>query len=320
MSFDGVRWTWLNGDFVPWPESLVPLSTHALHYGTGVFEGIRSYAVDGEPVIFRLDAHLERLYRSAAAYGMDIPYSHRQMSDVICELIRRNGLLDSYIRPIVYLGGETLGIRAKCATDTAVLAWPQMAHVSEQSRRRGARVTVSPYRKIHHSMLPTTAKACGQYLNSRLATMDAARRGFDEALLLNMEGNIAEAAVANIFVVKNETLYTNDEKSSILMGITRDSVIQLARAQGWKVEVGALTVNQLQHADEAFLCGTACEILPVAEVDGTKIGNGVPGVVTERIRTAYDRAKSGMASEWRHWLHPVNTTKKELVAPAATGV
>jgi branched-chain amino acid aminotransferase len=305
MGFENIQWTWMNGDFVPWAESTVPLSTHALHYGTGVFEGIRSYAADSEPAIFRVDAHLERFYQSAAVYGLRIPFSRQQLTEAICGLIRRNRLTESYIRPIAYMGAETLGIRAQCSTDTAILAWPQMVHVSEQSRRRGARLTVSPYRKFDARMMPTTAKACGQYLNSRLAAMEASRRGYDEALLLNIEGDVAEAAVANVFVVNGRTLRTNDEKSSILMGITRDSILQLAVAAGFKVEVGTIAVEDLQNADEVFLCGTACEILPVAELDGIRIGRVCPGPVVEQIRNAFDRAKTGVSREWAHWLHPV---------------
>jgi branched-chain amino acid aminotransferase len=305
MSFENIQWTWMNGDFVPWAQSTVPLSTHALHYGTGVFEGIRSYTVNGEPAVFRLDAHLDRFYQSAAVYGLRIPFNAEQLTAAICGLIRRNGLTDSYIRPIAYMGAETLGIRAHCSTDTAILAWPHMAHLSEQSRRKGARLTVSPYRKFDARMMPTTAKACGQYLNSRLATTEAARRGFDEALLLDISGNVAEAAVANIFVVDGRTLRTNDEKSSILMGITRDSILQLAEAEGFQTEVGTITVDDLQRADEVFLCGTACEIVPVAELDGSRIGQLSPGPVTELIREAFDRAKTGASAEWGHWLHRV---------------
>jgi branched-chain amino acid aminotransferase len=305
MTFENIQWTWMNGDFVPWAESTVPLSTHALHYGTGVFEGIRSYVADGDPAIFRLDVHLDRFYQSAAVYGLRIPFRSEQLTEAICGLIRRNRLTESYIRPIAYMGAETLGIRAQCSTDTAILAWPQMVHVSEASRRRGARLTVSPYRKFDARMMPTTAKACGQYLNSRLATMEASRRGYDEALLLNIDGNVAEAAVANIFIVNGGTLRTNDDKSSILMGITRDSILRLAAADGFRVEVGTLAVEDLRQADEVFLCGTACEIVPVAELDGSRIGRVSPGPVTEQIRNAFDRAKTGVSREWHHWLHRV---------------
>jgi branched-chain amino acid aminotransferase len=305
MTFENIQGTWMNGEFVPWAESTVPLATHALHYGTGVFEGIRSYEVNGEAAIFRLDAHLERFYRSAEAYGMKIPYRLDELAEAICGVLRRNRLTESYIRPIAYLGAETLGIRAECSTETAILAWPHLAHVSEESRQCGARLTVSPYRKFESRMMPTTAKACGQYLNSRLATMEAVRRGYDEAVLLNVDGNVAEAAVANVFLVNGRTLRTNDEKSSILMGITRDSIMQLAKAEGFEVEVGTIAVKGLQEADEVFLCGTACEILPVAELDGRRTGVVSPGPVTERIRNAFDRAKTGTAHEWAHWLHRV---------------
>jgi branched-chain amino acid aminotransferase len=317
MTFANIQWTWINGEFMPWAESTVPLSTHALHYGTGVFEGIRSYAVEGEPAIFRLDAHLDRFYQSAEVYGLRIPFNHEQLTEAICGLIRRNGLTDAYIRPVAFMGAESLGIRAQCSTETAILAWPQMVHLSDQSRKRGARLTVSPYRKFHASMMPTTAKACGQYLNSRLATMEASRRGYDDALLLNIEGNVAEAAVANIFVVNGRTLRTNDEKSSILMGITRDSILQLAEAEGFRVEVGTLTVGDLRSADEVFLCGTACEIVPVAEIDGVRIGAGAPGPVTMGIRDAFDRVKTGAAPAWHHWLHRV-TIGEAVVGTAAS--
>lgn len=318
MGFEKVQWSWMNGEFVPWSESNVPLSTHALHYGTGVFEGIRSYpaAGDGEPAIFRLDAHLDRFFQSAAVYGMEIPYTREQLGEAICGLLRRNGLTDAYIRPIAYMGSETLGIRAQCSTETAILAWPYMVHVSDRSRGLGARLTVSPYRKFDARMMPTTAKACGQYLNSRLATMEASRRGYDEALLLNIEGNVAEAAVANVFTVNGRTLHTNDEKSSILMGITRDSILQLAVVEGLNVEVGSITVDELKKSDEVFLCGTACEILPVAELDGNRIGRVSPGPITLRMRKAFDLAKSGAASEWDHWLHRIPA---ETAAVVTTG-
>jgi branched-chain amino acid aminotransferase len=308
----------MNGEFTPWAESVVPLSTHGLHYGTGVFEGIRSYEVDGEAAIFRLDAHLDRFYQSAEVYGMRIPFSREHLTEAICGLIRRNGLTDAYIRPIAYMGAETLGIRAQCSTETAILAWPQMVHVSEQSRLHGARLTVSPYRKFDASMMPPTAKACGQYLNSRLATMDASRRGYDEALLLNVEGNVAEAAVANVFAVKGRTLRTNDEKSSILMGITRDSILQMAVDEAFEVGVGTLTVEDLTKADEVFLCGTACEILPVAELDGVKIGKVSPGPATLQIRGAFDRAKMGTTAKWKHWLHRVAAGEARVGSTASS--
>ncbi len=317
MAFENVQWTWMNGEFVPMSESSVPLTTHALHYGTGVFEGIRSYAVDGEAAIFRLDAHLERLYQSADVYGMEIPYTQVEISEAICELLRRNGLTDSYIRPIVYMGPETLGIRASCSTQVAILAWPHMAHVSEHSLRNGARLTVSPYRKFDSRMMPTTAKACGQYLNSRLATTEASRRGYDEALLLNVDGNVAEAAVANVFNVKGRTLRTNDASSSILMGITRDTILQLAVAEGFHTQVGTITVDDLRTADEVFLCGTASEIVSVTSLDDAKIGRVTPGPVTEQIRGAFDSAKLGAAPAWTHWLHHVTAEGAAVETAAA---
>ena len=294
----------MNGEFVPWTESQVPLSTHGLHYGTGVFEGIRTYPIDGDASVFRLDDHLERLHQSAEIYGLQIAFSTEQLKEAIDGLLRRNHLTEAYVRPIAYMGGESLGIRAQCSTQTAILAWP-FSPPGAKSSRRSARLTISPYRKIDRQMVPTTAKACGQYVNSRLAAMDAMRRGFDEALLLNTEGDVAEASVANIFVVKDGSLRTNDERASILMGITRDSVLQLAAAEGLRTEIGTLAVADLESVSEMFLCGTACEILPIAELDGRRIGRLCPGPVTERIGAAFDRAKTGALPAWSHWLHRV---------------
>jgi branched-chain amino acid aminotransferase len=317
MPFENVHWAWMNGEFVPWPDSQVPLSTHALHYGTGVFEGIRSYVASGAAAVFRLDAHLARFYQSAEAYGLQIAFSAEQLTEAIDGLLRRNELKEAYIRPIAYMGAESLGIRAQCSTQTAIMAWPISTPGMKQNSPRSARLTISPYRKIDRQMVPTTAKACGQYVNSRLAAMDALQRGFDEALLLNMEGNVAEAAVANVFVVNGRGLRTNDERSSILLGITRDSVLQLAAAEGFEIKIGTLTVRDLQSAEEVFLCGTASEILPIAELDGQGIGRECPGPVTERIGAAFDCAKTGASPEWSHWLHRV--AAEEVPATTSSG-
>ena len=317
MTFESTHWTWMNGRFVSWEESKVPLATHALHYATGVFEGIRSYVVNGAPAIFRLDEHLDRFFQSAAVYDLKIPYTKAQLTDAICGVIQRNGFGESYIRPLAYMGAETLGLRGQCSTETAILAWPNIAHVSAESQRAGARLTVSPYRKFDKRMMPTTAKACGQYLNSRLATMEALKRGYDEALLLDINDNVAEAAVANVFVVRDRVLITNEAKiSSILMGITRDAVLQIAAALGYATRITTLRVEDIEKADEVFLTGTACEIVPIAELDGKPIGLGRPGTMTVEIRAIFDRAKTGQAKEWEHWLHRVPS----LEAPGKAAV
>jgi len=219
--------------------------------------------------------------------------------------VQRNKFQECYIRPIAYFGSESLGLRGQNPTEVAVLAWPGIKHVSGDSLNKGARLTVSPYVKFDSRMMPTTAKATGQYLNSFLATREAMARGFDEALLLNVEGTVSEAAVANVFIVSGRTIRTNDEKSSILLGITRDSVIQLARALGYKMEIGTIRLEDLRASDEVFVTGTAAEIVPIGELDGVAIGSGHPGPVAQELRQAFDRAKTGQDAAWEHWLHRV---------------
>ncbi len=308
MAFDGVQWAWINGRMVPWNESKIHLASHGLHYGTGVFEGIRSYSTSQGPAIFRLDAHLDRFDRSAEVYGLKPGFSRQEIVAAVCEVVRKNNFQECYIRPIAYFGSETLGLRGQNPTEVAVLAWSGIKHVSGATLTKGARLTVSPYVKFNSRMMPTTAKATGQYLNSFLATREAMARGFDEALLLNTEGTVAEAAVANVFIVNGRTIRTNDEKSSILLGITRDSAIQLAQAFGYDVQIGAIQLDELRSADEVFVTGTAAEIVPVGELDGVAIGSGRPGPVVEKLRKAFDLAKTGQDSAWEKWLHRVPET------------
>ncbi len=305
MPFDNTHWAWINGQIVPWKDSKVHISSHALHYGTGVFEGMRSYMTSQGPAVFRLDAHMKRFFESAAVYGLEIPYTQQQLEDAVCEVIRRNDFQECYIRPLCYYGSESLGLRGHNPTETAILAWSGIKHVPKGSLEKGGRMTLSPYVKFDARMMPPTAKATGQYLNSFLATRDAVSRGFDEAVLLNVDGNVSEAAVANVFVVKDGVVHTNDEKSSILLGITRDSVMQLARAMGYKMEVGILKLEDLKNADELFVTGTAAEIVPFSELDGVKIGGGKPGPVVAKLIDAFNRAKTGQDPAWRHWLHHV---------------
>jgi branched-chain amino acid aminotransferase len=312
MSLNHTAWIWINGRLVRWRESAVHVSAHALHYGTGVFEGIRCYATEEGPAVFRLDAHLERLYASAAVYGLEIAYGREELAEAVGEVIERNEFGSCYIRPLAFFDSGDLGIRAHCPTSVAVLAWPWVNHLGDGKLGDGARVTVSPWVKFDARMMPTTAKACGQYLNSRLATQEAMSRGYDEALLLNAAGEIAEGAVENIFLVKGGRVLTNDERSSILLGITRDSVIRIARDLGHKVEIGALRPEDLFAADEAFFTGTAAEVMPIREVDGRVIGAGGPGPVTRRIQEVFFAATAGKDSRYRAWNH--------LVAPAAARV
>jgi len=309
VSFEQTEWVWMNGRVVRWQEATLHVSSHALHYGSGVFEGIRCYETDDGPALFRLDAHLDRLYASADSYGMPIPYAQDEMAEAICEVIDRNGFTGCYVRPIVYYGSSSLGVHPRhCSVEVAILTWPWAAYLGEESLERGVRVKVSPITKFHSRMMPTTAKACGGYINSMLAVREAMAAGYDEALLLDERGNVAEGSGENLFVVRNGGLLTNDEESSILLGVTRDAVIQIARDLGYKVEVGVIRLDDLYAADEAFFTGTAAEVTPIRELNDTVIGDGTRGPVTEAIQRRFFDAVLGREARYRDWLHLVATS------------
>ena len=306
MTFDKTNWVWVNGEMVSWSRATIHVSAHTLHYGSGVFEGLRCYETHAGASIFRLSEHLDRLFASAEAYGMEIPYSRNELADAICETIRFNGFTSCYVRPLCFYGSAGLAVHPRnCPVEVVVLAWPWGAYLGEDSLERGVRVTVSSYAKFHSRMLPTTAKGCGGYLNSMLAVREAGSSGYDEALLLDEAGNIAEGSGENLFLVRDGRLLTNDERSSILLGITRDSVITLGRDLGYEIEVRNLTLEDLLTADEAFFTGTAVEVTPIRELDGKRIGQGKRGPITEQIQRAFLAAVSGEHERYSKWLHPV---------------
>ena len=314
MTFDQTRWVWRNGDIIPWREANTHVSAHALHYGSGVFEGMRCYETVDGPAVYCLGAHLERLYSSASVYGIEIPYTREELADAICEVIQRNEFSSCYVRPLCYYGSSTLGVHpAKCPVEVVILTWPWATYLGAESLERGVRVTVSPWLKFQSQMMPTTAKACGQYVNSILAVRDAVSRGFDEALLLNTEGHIAEGSGENLFIVHDRQLVTNDEGHSILLGITRDVVMRIARDLGCRVETGALRLDDLLNADEAFFTGTAAEVTPICEVDGVQIKTGRRGPLTERIQEIFFAATSGRDERYKDWLHLVAPQPVEVV-------
>ena len=306
MSFENIKWIWKNGDIIPWADATVHVSAHGLHYGSGVFEGIRCYETEAGPAIFRLDDHLERFYSSAAVYNFKIPYSSEELSDAICQLISVNEFKNCYIRPICFLGSSSLGLfPGNCPAEVSIMAWNWAAYLGAEGLENGVRVTVSPWRKFHSSMMPTTAKACGQYLNSILAVSDAFGRGYDEALLLDKDGRLAEGSGENLFVIKDGRIATNKADDSILMGITRDAAIEIAKELGYEIEKKSLELDDLVTADEAFFTGTAAEITPIREVDGRIIGTGKRGPVTENIQRTFFDAVGGCDKRFFKWLHPV---------------
>ncbi len=306
-SFDDVQTVWMSGEMLPWAKANIHVSAHALHYGSGVFEGIRCYATPEGPAVFRLDDHIDRLFASARVHGIDIPFTHGELAAAVCQTIEANHFTSCYVRPIVFMGSATLSLNPRtCPVEAAVIAFPWPKMLGEDALDRGVRITVSPWRKFSAAMMPTTAKACGQYVNSILATRDAADRGYDEALLLDADGGVAEGAGENLFVVLDGVVQTNDNRHSILMGMTRDAVIEIAGDLGYPVEQRALTLEDLMVADEAFFTGTAAEVTPIAEVDGVKIGKGRPGEITREIQRAYFKATSSESKRYRKWLHFVD--------------
>jgi branched-chain amino acid aminotransferase len=305
MSFEKTKWVWQNGQYLKLEDAKIQSTAFGLHYGTGVFEGIRCYEASQGPAIFRLKEHLDRLYASAEVYQLTIPVSREQLEQAIKGVIVRNEFKNCYIRPTVYFDAGTLGIRSLVPVGINILTWEWPNDFGAEKLTRGMRVTISPYKKFHSSMIPTTAKATGNYLNSILAVREAAARGFDEAILLDMHGNLAEGAVENIFLVKNGTLITNDEKSSILLGITRLSAIEIARRLGIPVEIRAMKSQELFDADEAFLTGTAIEMTPIREVDGKTIGAGGRGPITEQIQRTFFEIVRGQKPDYASWLTPV---------------
>ncbi len=294
MSFEQTNWVWMNGEVVPWTRANTHVSAHALHYGSGVFEGIRCYETADGPAVFRLDDHIDRLFVSAQMHGINIPFRRGEVAAAICQTIEANDFSSCYVRPIVYCGSGTLALDPRsCPVEVAILAWPWPPLHGDEALLRGVRVTVSPWLKFHARMMPTSAKACGQYVNSILAVRDAVGRGFDEALLLDASGGVAEGAGENLFVVHDGALRTNDDRHSILMGVTRDSVITVAHDLGIPVETGDLSLEELLHSDEAFFTGTAAEVTPIREVDGMPIGNGRRGEITRVIQEAFFAARGG---------------------------
>jgi len=313
--FTTTEFIWMNGELVPWEAAQVHVTAHGLHYGTGVFEGIRSYDNPDGPAIFRLDAHMHRLAASAQFYEIALPYSFDQLCTAALELIRANGLDNAYIRPIAFFDSRSFSVWPKdCPVSVAIIAVPGKPYI-QGGPEHGVRVTVSTVRRIDSATLPPFVKACGHYTNSVRAVQEAIRRGFDEALLLNAKGDVAEGSGANLFVVKNGTLITNDLDASIVLGITRDSVLQIARDLGVPVAIRGLTLADLQTADEVFFSGTAVEITPIKDVDGHRIGDGTPGPVTQRLQKTFFEAVHGRLPQYRSWLSMAGRVQTpELVA------
>jgi branched-chain amino acid aminotransferase len=302
---------WMNGEFVNWDDAKVHVLTHGLHYGTGVFEGIRCYETKDGPAIFRHREHLERLYKSAGLYYMPIPFEVEELRQATHELIGRNGLRSCYIRPLAFRGYGQMGLNPLDApVEVSIAVWPWGAYLGEEGKRLGVRAKVSSWRRISPDSLIPHAKASGQYLNSVLAKIESVKAGYEEAILLDDEGNVCEGSGENLFVVRDGTIYTPGQTASILDGITRSSVMQIAKNLGHPIEERHLARAELYLADEVFCCGTAAEIVPIREIDDHPIGSGEPGPVTRGVQAVYEDAITGRADRYREWLDVVQVPSR----------
>jgi len=291
MGFDemDVGTIWQDGSFVDWDDATVHVLTHGLHYGSGVFEGVRCYDTENGPAIFRWEEHLERFFQSGDPYDMEIPYSREELTEATLELLRREELESCYIRPVAFYGYGSLGVSPKDnPVNVAIAAWPWGAYLGEEALERGVEVMISSWRKHASSQIPTNAKTTGLYVNSMLAGEEARRNGYTEAIVLNKEGNVAEGPGENIFLVRDGEIYTPGLSESILDGITRNTVIELARERGYTVhDQASISRGELNTADELFFSGTAAEVTPIRKVDNVVIGDGSRGPVTEELQQAF---------------------------------
>ena len=297
---------WMNGELVDWADARIHVGAHGLHYGSGVFEGIRAYETSKGSAVFRLTEHLKRLENSARLLNMELPHSIEELRAACHELIGANGLPECYLRPIAFFGYGELGVSAVGnPVDVVIMSWPWGAYLGEDGLKNGISAKISSWERIGPNVIPHVAKATGVYLNSMLAVTEANRAGYDEAILLTGEGFIADGSGENVFIVKNGELHTPDLATSILPGITRDTVIQIAQDLGYTVHEKSLIRSDLYLADEAFMTGTAAEVTPLRAVDDIEIG---VGPITLEIQEAYLDTARGRSERWAQWL--------EYAAPA----
>ena len=302
--FEGGKLIWFNGELVPWDEAQVHVLTHALHYGSSVFEGIRVYKTPDGPQVFRLTDHMQRLYDSAKIYRMPIPYSLDELIDVCRQVIVANKLVNgAYIRPIAMRGYGEIGLAPKAdhPVDVAVAAWEWGAYLGAENMEQGIRIRTSSFTRHHINITMCKAKANGNYMNSMLALQEAIRDGYDEALLLDVDGYVAEGSGENIFIVRNGVIYT-PELTSALDGITRRTLIKLANEAGYEVHEKRITRDEVYIADEAFFTGTAAEVTPIRELDNRAIGAGTRGPITKQLQQRFFDVVHGRVAEYDDWL------------------
>ncbi len=298
---------WMDGKLVPWADAKIHVLTHSLHYGGGVFEGIRAYSTKRGPAVFRLTDHIQRMFRSAKIFMIDIPYTPETLIEACKDTVRASGLPACYVRPIVYMGYGEMGLNPLLAPiNVAVIAWPWGTYLGDESLARGARMMISSWRRHDPNIIPPSAKGTGPYVNSQLAKMEAIKAGYDEAIMLNPQGMVAEATGENIFIVVDGTLITPPLSAGALTGVTRDSVMKIASDLGVPVKEADLQRTDLYLADESFVCGTAAEICPVREIDDRVIGTGEPGAITKKLQELFFAIVRGEVDQYSSWLEHVN--------------
>lgn len=303
MPITKTEFIWMDGELVAWDQAQVHVLTHALHYGSGVFEGIRAYKTAEGPGIFRLTDHINRLLASAKIFLMAVPYSRAQLVDAVRRTVVANNMEECYIRPLVYLGYGEMGLLTLgCEVKVAIAVWPWGTYLGDEGVRNGVKVKISSWQRHDPNALPPAAKGTGMYLNSSMAKAEALKAGYDEAILLSPQGYVSECTGENIFVLRGERLVTPPTSAGALEGITQSSVITIARDLGLEVEVGNVLRSDLYTADEVFLTGTAAEVVPVSSVDDRVVGDGAPGPVTRKIQETYRAAVRGELDRYRHWV------------------
>jgi branched-chain amino acid aminotransferase len=298
---------WMNGELIDWADAKIHVGTHGLHYGSGVFEGIRVYETANGPAVFRLTDHLKRLENSARLLQMELPFSADELRLACHEVVAANGLAECYLRPIAFYGYGELGVNPGTnPVDIYIMSWPWGTYLGDEGLEHGIRAKISSWKRIGPNTIPHVAKATGIYLNSMLAVLEATRAGYDEAILLTDDGYVADGSGENIFLIKDEILSTPDLSASILPGITRQTVIEIAQTLGYAVHERQIIRSDLYIADEVFMCGTAAEVTPVRSVDDHEIGP--PGPVTKAIQAAFFDAVRGRDERWTRWLEYAEKT------------
>ena len=306
MAITKAEKVWMDGQLVDWDQATVHVLTHSLHYGLGVFEGIRAYSTSQGPAVFRLTDHIRRLYTSAKIFLIDIPYAPEVLVEATKETVRVNGLDSCYIRPIAFLGYGEMGLNPlPCQVNVAIAVWPWGAYLGEESLTSGVRMKISSWQRHDPNAVPPAAKGTGMYINSCLAKVEALKAGYDEAILLSPQGYVSECTGENLFVVRDGKLITPPVSAGALEGITQASVLTIARDLGYEVEAANILRSDLYTADEAFLTGTAAEVVPIRTVDDRVIGTGDPGPVTRKVQEVYFAAVKGEMERYQDWLEHV---------------